>query len=557
MENKENTNEEVVIEKSEMEESIEAISKEVAAYEAQEDADNQILEESEEVTEEITDETEEVAEEATDETMEEAPEETTDESSVDDAQEATPAKKSKVWLYVLIAVGAFVMILAAVYLAVAHHYSDKFLMGTTVNGIDCAGMTVDEVRAMLQKQVEEYSLTIETTNNCDVTIKGTEIGIKYNGVSVLEDAMKEQNPYLWIGALYQKQNVKAKVDFDYDAAKLDEVIGSTEFMKAENQKAPVSAIPVYKDGKYDIQAEEYGTAINQEMIYATARKAVDTMDTTMNLTEDNCYVQPAFKKDSKQVIDAKDTLNKWLEASVTYKLDGIEVVVNQTIFVNWFVIDPATMAVDIDATQARTFTDTLGSKYNTPNKTGQVTTPTGKVASVPNAQLGRVVGAAAECDQLMNEIKAGETKVREPLLSQVATPEGEVSWGTTYIEVDLTEQHMWYIANGAVAFECDVVTGSPGRSTPAGSFTILEKLRNKVLRGYRPNGTLEYATPVKYWARVTWSGIGFHDATWQPGFGGELYRQGYGSHGCINMSLNDVAAFYEMIQVGCPVLIHY
>ena len=72
-----------------------------------------------------------------------------------------------------------------------------------------------------------------------------------------------------------------------------------------------------------------------------------------------------------------------------------------------------------------------------------------------------------------------------------------------------------------------------------------------------PNGKREYETPVSYWMRVTWTGIGFHDATWQRAFGGERYKQGYGSHGCINMPLKGVAELYEMVEKGCPVIIHY
>ena len=71
------------------------------------------------------------------------------------------------------------------------------------------------------------------------------------------------------------------------------------------------------------------------------------------------------------------------------------------------------------------------------------------------------------------------------------------------------------------------------------------------------NGKREYETPVDYWARITWTGVGFHDATWQPAFGGQLYRQGYGSHGCINMPYNAVATFYGLISVGDPVVVHY
>ena len=81
-------------------------------------------------------------------------------------------------------------------------------------------------------------------------------------------------------------------------------------------------------------------------------------------------------------------------------------------------------------------------------------------------------------------------------------------------------------------------------------------MQNKVLRGnLRPDGTREYETPVKYWMRVTYSGVGFHDATWQSSFGGNVYTY-RGSHGCINMPLDQAASLYGMLSMGTPVIIH-
>ena len=444
------------------------------------------------------------------------------------------------------------------YIAVALYFSNRFLMGTTVNGTNCTGKTVEEVKSMLQSQVEEYVLTLEEANAQTEEIKGVDIGIKYNGVDVLEGALEEQNSYAWIVSLFKKNPIKAEVDFEYDSVKLDEVIGQLSCLKPENQTAPVSAVPVYVNGTYEIQEEVYGTQIHSENLYASIQASVAAMDGTMNLEENKCYVLPTFTKDSEEVVAARDGLNKCLEANITYSLEGITVTVDKSMIANWISVD-ANMAVLINAEQVRAFTDTLGTQYNTPNTSEQITTPTGKVSEVPNARLGRVVGSAAECDQLINEIREGKKVTREPLLSQQATPEGATAWGATYVEVDIVAQHMWYIVDGAVAFESDIVTGSPGRDTPIGLFTILEKLSPKVLRGniVPATGKPEYVTPVKYWARITWSGVGFHDATWQPAFGGELYKQGYGSHGCINMPLNAVAQFYQMIAVGCPVIVHY
>ena len=448
--------------------------------------------------------------------------------------------------------------LIVIYFGVDLCFNNRFLMGTTVNGVNCTGKTVKEVKSMLQSQVEEYVLTLEEANDETEEIKGSDIGIKYNGVNVLEDAMEDQNSFAWIVSMFRKNPIKAEIDFEYDSAKLDEAISKLSCLKEEKQIAPVAATPVYVDDVYEIQEEVYGTQIHSENLYAAIHASVVAMKQTLNLEKDNCYVLPAFTKDSAEVIAAKDGLNKCLEASITYSLDGITVTVDKAMIANWISVD-ANMAVLVNAEQVRAFTDTLGAQYNTPNSSQQITTPTGKVTEVPNARLGRVVGSAAECEQLMNEIREGKKVTREPLLSQAATPDGGTSWGATYVEVDISAQHMWYIVDGAVAFESDVITGSPGRDTPVGLFTILEKLSPKTLTGniVPATGKPEYVTPVKYWARITWSGVGFHDATWQPAFGGQLYRQGLGSHGCINMPLAAVKTFYEMISVGCPVIVHY
>ena len=84
-----------------------------------------------------------------------------------------------------------------------------------------------------------------------------------------------------------------------------------------------------------------------------------------------------------------------------------------------------------------------------------------------------------------------------------------------------------------------------------------EKALNATLIGDTDpsTGQPSYRTPVDYWMRITWEGVGFHDAKWQPAFGGELYRA-VGSHGCVNMPVDKAAALYDLIQEGVPVIIH-
>lgn len=565
-----------------LEEELKEISKEIAAEtsveEAMEDISAEIAEALAEETPEDVSETaqeatsEETPEAASEATPEEASEEMPEESlesgaeeipgendSTETQDEATEEKKAKkINKKVIIIIAAVVAVLVAAYLGVAFYFSNYFLMGTSVNGVACTGMTVKEVKNILQSQVEEYSLTIEEKDGVTEEIKGVDIGIQYIGADIIEDAFEKQNSYTWIVSLFKENNMKVDVDFKYDAEKLDEAIGQLSCLKEENQVAPVSATPVYKEGVFEIQEEVYGTQIDSEQLYATIRSTVDAMENTVNLEEKDCYVLPKYTKDSTEVIAAKDELNKYLEASITYSLDGTNVTVDKTMIVNWISVD-ADMTAVINAEQVRAFTDSLGTTYNTPNGAGEITTPNGKVTSVPNGRLGRIVGSAAECDQLMNEIRTGTQTTREPILSQQATPEGTTRWGTTYIEVDIAQQHMWYVVDGTSVFESDIITGLAGKmDTPSGIFTVLEKLSPKVLTGniVPATGKPEYVTPVNYWVRVTWSGVGFHDCTWHSVFGGEIYKTA-GSHGCINMPPEAAATFYGLVNVGCPIVIHY
>ena len=139
--------------------------------------------------------------------------------------------------------------------------------------------------------------------------------------------------------------------------------------------------------------------------------------------------------------------------------------------------------------------------------------------------------------------------IREQLFSNV---------GHTFIQVNLTEQYMWYVLEGQIVLESPIVTGRPDiNSTPSGVFEVLWTESPTTLRGPMDNETrmYEWETPISYWMAITWCGIGFHDATWQPYFGGERFTYS-GSRGCIEMPLNIMSELFYMASEGTPVVIH-
>lgn len=109
---------------------------------------------------------------------------------------------------------------------------------------------------------------------------------------------------------------------------------------------------------------------------------------------------------------------------------------------------------------------------------------------------------------------------------------------------------MRLINNGKTQLYTPVVTGNPnkGMATPPGIFKINKMMRNVTLRG--PG----YASPVQYWMPFNGS-IGIHDSYWQAAYGGTRYLY-FGSHGCVNTPLKNVAYLYKNISVGTPVIVH-
>lgn len=212
------------------------------------------------------------------------------------------------------------------------------------------------------------------------------------------------------------------------------------------------------------------------------------------------------------------------------------------------------MEVSIDETKVKEWMNEFCSTYDSIGKIRSITTPTGKTASVSGGTYGWSVDEPEEIRKLIENIKSGERVEREPVYEKTVASHSQQDWGDTYVEVDLSTQHMWYIVNGSVQLETDIVTGlasDPNRATPSGVYSILEMKRDKVLTGETNPSTGEpiYRTKVSYWMRVTWTGIGFHDAIWQSAFGGNRYQTSAGSHGCINMPLDQAASLYDMLEM--------
>jgi len=98
--------------------------------------------------------------------------------------------------------------------------------------------------------------------------------------------------------------------------------------------------------------------------------------------------------------------------------------------------------------------------------------------------------------------------------------------------------------------------GKPKHPTPIGSFTALEKQASVVMDsrtiGIPLNDPEGYRLTVNDAVRVTWGGVYVHSAPWSVASQGNANV----SHGCINLSPENAAWYYNTVNIGDPIIVH-
>ncbi len=114
--------------------------------------------------------------------------------------------------------------------------------------------------------------------------------------------------------------------------------------------------------------------------------------------------------------------------------------------------------------------------------------------SVPAGTYGWSINVSATTAMIVASVKAGQDLNKEIVHNGSGySTDGDI--GNTYVEVSKEKQHEWYIKDGKVVMDSDIVTGKPGQDTPSGVFYVWSKQRNATLRG---KTTMAATTPVLF-----------------------------------------------------------
>jgi len=451
---------------------------------------------------------------------------------------------------IIIGVIISLITLLIIYLGTSLYFMDRFYFGSKINGVSITGKTTEDIETDILAENESYILKLKQRGNVEENIKGSDIEYRYNLEGKIEDLKESQNGFGWIYGVFNPSDYKLKKEVSYNDELLSSKFDSLNCFNDDNIIETENAKIEYENNEYVIKEEVLGNKINKDILYDKVTEALNNEDKEINLEEIKVYEDPQYTANSKEVTEAKDILNKYIGSSITYNFGGqVEVLNGETIH-NWLYTDE-NFGVVINEVKAREYVNSLSAKYDTYNSTRSFKTSLGTTVNVSGGNYGWWINYNEETQALLNAIKEGKSEERQPIYAQTAASYGPNDFGNTYVEINLTTQHIWLYKDGVLMVEGPIVSGTANTkyATPQGIYGLTYKEKNAILRGEN------YAAPVSYWMPFN-QDIGIHDATWRSKFGGQIYTTD-GSHGCINTPYNVASTIFEYINQGSPVICYF
>ena len=463
----------------------------------------------------------------------------------------------------LIIAGIVVALLLAVYGGGALFFSSHFFPNTVLNDNDLSFQPSDALANQIQEQADSYSLSIEG-EGFSYTFEQGETAISIDPHKIAEDTTKAQDIALWPIEIFQTHDISDVVVASYDEAGFADSLSAQiqEFNATQTASANAHFAFDEEAGTYTLVPEVYGTQIDAEKLLAKAGEAIKSMRTDCEVTQDD-LIKPTVSAADPRSLQALQKVEELFPNAVTLTLNGSvkAATIDKPTIAEWLYINPDDFSPQLDKDVLAAWVDEATSGMNTVGTERTWTREDGKVCTVSGGTYGWQVDTSSLADTVYNTMSQGGAEAIDIPCSQSGgqyNGAGKRDWGA-YVDVDLTEQTArYYDASGSLLHSCGIVSGLPtaDRATPTGVYYLNAKQSPSTLTGYKPNGEIDYETPVSYWMPFVGNSVGLHDATWQSSFGGSRYKTN-GSHGCVNLSLSDAQWFYENLSTGTCIITHY
>ena len=451
----------------------------------------------------------------------------------------------------------FLLGCVAFYLFLAFYYQDSFSYGTWINGIYCTGKSVQQVNYELIENKTDWRFQILLRDQKKVELNPAD----FSYLEDYEDSLKAekalQNPFLWGLNLFETHKKILLPSIRCDVEQLSEAILELEFMK-ENTILSSPKVEIMETGNGYELFDNTGQILNAEYAKAKIISSILAGERLIDLDDGICYEEIAITDQMQETYELWEKVDEFQDFTCNYLFGDRVEVLDSIIIADWiakteqgdFLLDSNGNLI-LKEEMVAEYIASLASKYDTLGGKRTVQATRGDMVTIEGGTYGNQLDQKTETQYLLNAFLQNNQADRTPVYLKSAKKQGQDDIGDTYIEIDMTQQMLYYYEENELILSTSVVTGNMRlkRATPERVCYVYAKQKNRVLRG--PG----YAAHVNFWMPVN-GNIGIHDAKWRKEFGGEIYQTD-GSHGCINTPYDSMKILYEEVEIGTPVIMFY
>lgn len=442
-----------------------------------------------------------------------------------------------------------------------------YFENTVINGFNASEKTPKEMLTLLTKEYSAPKVQIMEKEEEAMSSSLQELGYELDGMALLrelESSLQQQKSSIptLIDSLMNGNSFRVTVSFTYNEATFMEKVKSANLKAARVSSADAQMLYDEAAKNYYIQPEVNGNEMEDSDLQSLVREQVDTLVSARDPQQDlaveipeSIYLAPAVTQDDVELNNLCNIYNQYDKAQITYDFGEQKEVLDWSTIQNWLSIEDGNATLNEQAIYE--YVEQIAAKYNTIYYERTFKTSLDTTVTIPGKlnEYGYLVDQDGEFSQLLSDIKGNTEVEREPVYSYSGYKRnGTDDLAGTYVEVNLTTQHLWFYINGMLIVESDLVSGNVAKNTQTqtGVFPLAYKESPAVLTGN--NAENGWSTDVTYWMPF-FDGQGLHDATWRQSFGGNIYQTG-GSHGCVNLPFDTAKKIYDNIDSGVAIILY-
>lgn len=467
-----------------------------------------------------------------------------------------------------------ILVLAAVFILIigvggyfygVYYFRRWFCPNTYINDVKVTGREYSVAFDILQTYYDLNDITIRDIDGSAIVMEAENIYLfdENEYIKAANVIITQENPYYWPLYVFNKHVYSFTPNFTVNKEAVDNYLLNS-FLSEKKRYNPDNCTEiVYSYYSGFKLLNDTTNLLDWDLTYNEIYKCIQNGTEICDLSTFESYKDVPEEQISEKTLEQWEDLNKIINFNLTYNLcTGQEIKITPAV-VSRFICTNSRGGFEYDengdilihSDRIHDYIQDMSDKYDTFYHTQYFDATRGDTVAINYSRYttyGSQIDIDKEAETLEDLIRNSKKRelIREPeYLKKIDRGNYLNSYNGTYVEVDLTAQHMYYYKNGECVLDTDVVTGckSNGNMTPDCVCYILNKARNVTLIG--PG----YESFVYYWMCITGQ-IGIHDATWRSNFGGKIYLYN-GSHGCVNTPLKKMSELFEQMEIGTPVFV--